>query len=72
MKCQIEGCEQDGHQFQIEDDDVNGSDEIYYFCFDHAGQEGFCAGCGCYVPGMNLFTYWICDACFEQWEGGQN
>lgn len=61
-QCQEEGCDAAGDlKCYLNDEE----DTTYYYCWDHATQNGFCGGCGCFIAG------WIenrnyCDNCWDE------
>lgn len=68
MKCQHEGCQNDGRACFLDawDDEPNGQ-----YCGEHAHLYGFCRICGLFWGGIESFEFLhpgLCDNCHDQIE----
>lgn len=64
IKCQHEGCMESG-EIPCWIDDMDKPD--YFYCAEHAGEEGFCHCCGTFIAGWIDFGT-LCDNCREELE----
>jgi hypothetical protein len=63
-RCQHSGCKSEGMECVI-----SWEGETFYYCPDHAGQNGFCYLCGDFWGGIESFEFIhpdICDNCWDQ------
>ena len=69
--CQVEGCQEDGRPcFLRESSGEFGKTgiDVYYYCWDHAHEQGFCPGCGQFYGGFEEFEFSetkLCPECEE-------
>lgn len=56
-KCSQEGCESTETTPCSYPSDEETPEEIYYYCFEHAHENGFCWGCGGFWAGVESFDF---------------
>lgn len=65
--CQHPGCFESGMHLEFPSD---GS--TVYYCRTHAGDEGFCTGCGTFIDGLECSLFGtLCDQCTEEFDSDQ-
>lgn len=65
MKCQHDGCENEGCECTFTDLDVVV--ETSWYCGDHAHLHGFCPVCGEFWGGISSFEMnCYCDHCYDE------
>lgn len=73
IKCQEEGCDRGGDVKCILPGAYNSEtkqcepDEEEYFCWEHAGENGYCHCCGTFIAGWIDFGT-LCDNCRDEIE----
>jgi hypothetical protein len=71
MKCQHDGCENDGEECYLSCVDRDTEQDVPdgYYCGDHAADHGFCPCCGEFWGGIGTFEMrGICDHCHDELE----
>lgn len=65
-KCQHDGCEHDGEECTLTNE--QGEERIDgYYCGEHAAAHGFCPCCGAFWGGISSFEMnGICDHCKDE------
>lgn len=71
MKCQHEGCEDEGIECYLSAYDTGkprteATEPDEYFCAEHANAHGYCWGCGDFWAGVETFDFnprGLCDNC---------
>ena len=70
--CEEEGCcEADTIKCIVwhPEDQNEWTEDVFYYCGDHAEDNGFCVGCGTFSAGLESFDFihpGLCDNCYDE------
>lgn len=69
-RCCNQGCENKGIKCLITGPLIDGEDERFRYCSEHAAENGFCYSCGIFCAGIESFDFGqypgLCDNCIYE------